>query len=315
MRARSSRGGGQSSVHLVQNVGWTLGAAGGGPTSEGSQTTAKCNGSAATEDRFQAILALQLANPNNYRYMNATVLAVLWMACCWSGDFQSLGAKAGTFLTILRSTRNCALTGLLPWRLLIQQWRHGNRQHDAFEFLQFLLPRLDAPLFKGEWEAHRQPEGTTDRDPTGYLCLDMSGTDQCLQHYVDGWHHQFSVHAFTAPPKCLIMIFKRYARDNGQNAKNREAIDLQGGTFFVPTFVRGQQQYLPYTVRALTCHFGETLDSGHYRTCLSVVRAGRVNWKITDDGKKAVNCKITPELMRDVYIAWAICEDTNIGSR
>ena len=168
-----------------------------GPTSEGSQTAAQCDGSTATEDRFQAILALQLANPNNYCYMNATVLAVLWMACCWSGDFQSLGAKAGTFLTILRSARNCALTGLLPWKLLIQQWRHGNRQHDAFEFLQFLLPGLDAPLFRGEWEARRLPEGTTDRDPTGYLCLDMSGTDQCLQHYVDGWRHQFSEHAFT----------------------------------------------------------------------------------------------------------------------
>ena len=101
----------------------------------------------------------------------------------------------------------------------------------------------------------------------------------------------------------------------GKMPKNREAIDLQGGTFFVPTFVRGQQQYQQYTVRALTCHFGETLDSGHYRTCLSVVRAGRVNWKITEDGKKAVNCNITPELMRDVYIAWALREDTDIGSR
>ena len=137
----------------------------------------------------------------------------------------------------------------------------------------------------------------------------MSGADQCLQHYADGWQHQFSGHAFTTPPQCLILIFKRYAMDDGVNIKNREAIDLQGRTFFVPTCVHGAQQYQQYTTRALTCHFGETLESGHYRTCLSLVRAGHTSWKITDDGKKAVNCKLTPEPTRDAYIDCALRED------
>ena len=116
---------------------------------------------------------------------------------------------------------------------------------------------------------------------------------RCVAHQdcVDNWERQRCVHAIVQTGGLILLMRCRAVA--GQSHKVASSIPTQPGQVIgLPQFDSdsGRQTHMvSYTVRAVICHLGSTLSSGHYITALSVPgsllgRTAGWKWLICDDG-------------------------------
>ena len=172
------------------------------------------------------VLRLRLGNAGNYCYSNAVIRGLLHEAC-WLGGLESLfeGAMLRFLQSLIRKDGVIHLWANLFWRAQMGTWRAPARQHDAAEFLQFMLGKLTYTVDKLAvvWEA-RQPDDQgwfrTDGGQSAPWLLQpplLAGTapltQVTVQGMIDDWHHQGSVHAAMFGPEALIVQVGRFDFD------------------------------------------------------------------------------------------------------
>ena len=99
--------------------------------------------------------ALTLRNPSNYCYMNVSVRGLLWAMLPWLDSavhFTKSGREALRLL-LQHNNQSVFIYGTPIWRMLLHRWEAASSQHDASEFLAFLLSKLCTPMVTWRWEA------------------------------------------------------------------------------------------------------------------------------------------------------------------
>ena len=238
------------------------------------------------------ILRLALSNhPSGTAcYMNATLLALLWsIPHSHRPDAPAhYGGLAGMHqLAQVRCSFD--LHKQMGWRFLIGQWTQPFQQHDAHEFLLYLLPRLRLRCLYGFWAMRRLDDAgvtTCDSSSTDVpITLDLPVDARGLQHCIQEWHSQHYRTALTSAPPMLILQLRRFRYDScGRVSKDFQALDDLSANMRMPVFLSSHDlvvQWKPYQVRAVLLHTGEAASRGHYR---SILRSGENSWHLTDDG-------------------------------
>ena len=99
--------------------------------------------------------ALTLRNPSNYCYMNVSVRGLLWAMLPWldSAVHFTKSGRETLRLLLQHNNQSVFIYGTPIWRMLLHRWEAASSQHDASEFLAFLLSKLCTPMVTWRWEA------------------------------------------------------------------------------------------------------------------------------------------------------------------
>jgi len=251
-------------------------------------------------DTLTSLIRMRLANVGNTCYINATVFAVLWQAYqrvdvivpeAWRRVIQQTSWTPAQFLQF-------QMTG----------WARPRQQHDASEFLLFILPKLVWATPSFSWEARQDISGDPGRveisrveggHQAHVLILDapdgLCSSD--LQDAVNAWHTKDSIHALTSRPAHLFLALPRYRQLGARIVKNRIRLQLENRCIKLPIFHPDSLTvyWEDFTITTAIVHLGETPDTGHYRTA-AFVRGTQEVW-YSDDARQAVFC---PEVQTDV---------------
>ena len=241
---------------------------------------------------------LQLRNPQNVCFMNATVFALLHSSqgADWQGralrglrDLSMQAVASGTPLT---------LSAQLLVRSLLPVWVFDGRQHDAAEFALAFLGGLG--LTFGMWETRRLAGEQIDVLEQGQqpLGLEIHGRTPALEGLIARWHRQDSTRALVDVPEVLVLQLARYRA--GRKLHNRVVIPR---LVRVPVFTDGMQtRWALFRLMAVVEHIGNSLDCGHYR---AVLRIG-TQWWHTDDSCAAIPVEWSIEFERRAYLLWLV---------
>ena len=156
-----------------------------------------------------------LQNHSNVCYVNSCCHLLRWMGL--QENFQFAFGRLSVAMRSLSSKGRVHLLSLMPWQQATTGWRQIHRQHDAAEFVHFLLGYSKPAAYRGQWEARisrdDSPVGFELRD-SGDCCapLAIGITGRTLQHCIVHWHIHGQVHALTVPPAFLFLQLNRFAR-------------------------------------------------------------------------------------------------------
>ena len=105
----------------------------------------------------QRVLQLSLANPQDYSYANATLLAILWLSSCAQDGFSICHVGLYKFLQWLSTQQKPQpIWDNLAWQTLTKAWLRPLRSHDVAAFLAF-TQRLIFQGTAGQWESRNPP--------------------------------------------------------------------------------------------------------------------------------------------------------------
>ena len=155
----------------------------------------------------ELVCALTVRNPSNFCYMNVTLRGLLW-ALADHLDSSELFHRTGREalkLVLQHNAKPLHIFGMPMWRMLLHNWGNPQLQHDAAEFLAFLLSKLQASTFTWSWEARIGNESDTDSEVADRgnsqqaITLDLPGQEgpYDLQLLLNAWHEQAHTHALT----------------------------------------------------------------------------------------------------------------------
>ena len=178
----------------------------------------------------------RLINRSNTCYINSSIFAIM----C-----QDLERNRGRALPLAWRQQ----LGQASWyppsllRFHLLTWRDMHRQHDAAEFLQFLLPKLSWVPCRHEWSARLEVNGACRREsgnPQEYI-LGLTPPDglqsSVIQDTVDAWHRQLHTHALHSAPDCIFLqLLPRFREHDGVLVKHRIPLDLHPPTLHLPVF-------------------------------------------------------------------------------
>ena len=156
------------------------------PGSDLASVSCPCEMPSACQVLLRAVL---LNHDATACYMNASALALLW-----SIHFTArpqLGRLAPLFQQ-LKAGSAVLLTRSMVWTMILGPWAQPNRQHDMHELLVHLVPRLQLPAVRGEWQFRRlEAAGVAicEQASTVYpITLDVPEEARGLQHCIQAWH-------------------------------------------------------------------------------------------------------------------------------
>ncbi|CAE7475477.1 Pol [Symbiodinium sp. CCMP2592] len=265
----------------------------------------------------EAVLRLIFHNPSNLCYLHSTIYALLWtiLQARLHDAYISPPPQALTMLCPpITDSPNCPIQVLhsVPWLMLLQAWPSVNRQHDAAELIQYLLPRFSHSGFNGGWEARNFAPGgiaTLDTGPTQapIAIVLPAGPSLELQAAIDGWSAQVTArYALLTPSPMLCIQLQRFTNAEGVMRRDTRPLAMASTTVRMPLFAglhTMQVRYVHYQVVAVQLHYGATPDMGHYRTILrGQPLFGAEKWWITDDSCTAKS--IGTEHDGNIYIVW-----------
>ena len=256
-----------------------------------------------------------LLNPGNICYINAFALSLTWTLVHLQPP-SALPSPISSLLHSLGTAGRVLLTGIPEWAYLLQAWPDPHVQHDIAEFAAYALPRLLTSEVHGAWEARRQASGVlmvTDRtEGACVLIAEIPQATPCtVQHVIDAWHDQSSRHAFSRPPRLLVLELKRYRMAGADFSKDRRPVRF-APSLRVPVFeASGALASRPatYRLRASNIHLGATPGAGHYQTVLRCFsegespRAFQTAALLTDDGRSPGITQWDSH-ERDSYLLW-----------
>ena len=193
-------------------------------SSDHSRPNASRAVSALRPEGRQQIRFLQLRNTSNFCYANASIIALMWTVTHLQEAQRATLANSPLIRFIgwlSTQTRPVLLWSTIAWQSITASWPHPGRQHDTSEFLQFLQPGVFDAGEVGKWESRIQigdhsvqaeDRGTTWPLPlSAALCPD---SDTCIQHLVDSWGAQATLHAVSQLPGMLALQIARF-NDHG----------------------------------------------------------------------------------------------------
>ena len=285
-------------------------------------------GQQTPEDAARTVRSLVLHNPHSYCYQHATVLSWAWtsiqtqMIQGRQRVHADVTGREHVLLQQLLRQRPRRLHQLSSWVALTQTWRRPQNQHDAGEFLTFLLRLLQPSCMQGCWQARIQDPHVRIYD-SGILgapiMLDIPEGSNCLQDCVNAWHYQLAPHGLRAPTSTLVFQLARFQHTPGRPVRKLQARLSLSTCLRIPVFTVGlQTQWHEYSVTSGMYHIGRTPSSGHYRAFLT-------NWGregdaanrdeprdyythtfLTEDGQSAqlVGPDDIEQLYRNTYILW-----------
>ena len=104
-----------------------------------------------------------LRNPGNLCYMNTVIRSLAWASWMQSRDMSlwgDLGPLLHTFMyRAVQSRSGIQVLGSMEFSPLLRQWSRPSMQHDALEFLLYVLRQANAADTLGEWQARRREDG------------------------------------------------------------------------------------------------------------------------------------------------------------
>ena len=265
---------------------------------------------------LQTLLKISLHNATNLCYLNSTAIAASWTVLqAQLHDQGDLHLAPALRLLCNRAEsalhRPLKLLSQLPWTVLLQGWRDIHRQHDAPELVTHLLPRLRVNRSDARWEARVSTEqGISIRDQgsmhSPLLMFPHPGDALYLQRVIDQWHLQAAVHALVNPPHILCIQLQRFTGERGHLTRHVRPLQDCHHIVHVPAFASESTavvQPARYEVTAIQLHFGQSPDTGHYRTILrGQKKFGHLQTWITDDNSSA---KSATETFPDAsYLLW-----------
>ncbi len=180
------------------------------------------------------------------------------------------------------------------WFQYLEEDLQHPRQHDAVEFLNFLLQTLQPRFINFEWWPKWSLRGNPDQlgvdsDRERGLCfsvvsLPLPSSDVevfTIQQLIMNWHdNEGHCKVFTSKPRGMILHLER----NQTMEKDHRPLQLDDMSLQLPMAVdyHSQVQWLRYIVKAVTYHLGESVTNGHYRT---MVYQRNDVWLDYDDSK------------------------------
>ena len=280
------------------------------PPDQASPAATSCPGNGDTAGAYKAVLTSALLNPSNLCYVNTFAVSYAWCLAACEGDLCSfLGRSWEAFRVLLqRSAKPFQLTGLLSWRILLQGWSDITSQHDAAEFADFVLGRLERILCFGTWEAWFVQGGQLvrkfDQGLNRHIQVTVSPGEQSLADCIGAWatqeaptdledihlrHTPLVYMLCSPPPPFLLLQIKRFGNSMAGTQKMFAPVCSEAGrAYFIPVRVNAATVTLrAYYLIAVIYHLGETTTSGHYKCILHRYVTGRwMSW-VTDDGRTA----------------------------
>ena len=230
---------------------------------------------ATTAGARELVCALTLRNPSNFCYMNVALRGLLWTLADHldsSELFHRTGREA-LKLVLQHNAKPLHIFGMPMWRMLLHNWGNPQMQHDAAEFLAFLLSKLQANTFTWGWEARIGNESDTasevaDRGNSQQaITLDLPGQEgpYDLQLLLNAWHEQAHTHALTGDATLLMFRLARYRQQEGGIVRNN-CVVTWASSVCIPIFDgQGNSSVAQeFVIQAVVMHHGHTLHSGHY---------------------------------------------------
>ena len=289
---------------------------------EARQAAVRCTGGqpmgmkAGANIGLRKLLKLSLHNDTNLCYLNSTAIAASWtilQAQLHDQGYLHLAPALKLLCNRAESALNRPLKLLsqLPWNVLLQGWRDIHRQHDAPELVTHLLPRLRVNRSDDRWEARVSTEqGLHIQDQGGMhsplLMFPHPGDTLYLQRVIDQWHLQAAVHALVNPPNILCIQLQRFTGEGGHLTRHVRPLQDCHHIVHVPIFESHDSTVVKparYEVTAVQLHFGQSPDTGHYRTILrGQKKFGNLQTWITDDNNPAQSA--TENFPEASYLLW-----------
>ncbi|CAE7214910.1 unnamed protein product [Symbiodinium sp. CCMP2592] len=238
-------------------------------------------------EKLQGLAALQLCGvqfrKEGFKRSPAAQRLLELMGLLWTMadhlDSSAMFTKTGREalrLILQHKDKPVHIFGIPIWRMLLHSWGAPQSQHDAAEFLAFLLDKLHASTFTWDWEARigndvAVASEVADRGNSRHaITLDLPGQEgpYDLQILANAWHEQARTHALTGDATLLIFRLARY-RQEGDLVRNNCAVTWSSKVY-VPVFDgQGNSSVAQkFAVQAVIMHHGNTLTCGHYTIML-----------------------------------------------
>ena len=217
-----------------------------------------------------------LLNRSNVCYINSCCHLLRWLGLGHDPHFAF--GRLSVAMRSVSSRGRVHLLSLMPWQQATLSWTHVHRQHDAAEFMHFLLGYSQPAAFCGRWEARISRDDSSQGfelrdsgDCFAPIVVDISGGS--LQHCIYHWHIHGQLHALCSPPTFLFLQLKRLNRGDSGVCKDVTPVDIEAGSMVrFPCFHNSNDlstYIVNYEVRGVIFHVGLELLTGHYRAALS----------------------------------------------
>ena len=236
------------------------------------------------------IIQCRLENRNNTRYINASIISI-----CWQMTMTNLEEALPQAWKLQIRGRAWYPRNFL--RLSLAAWRLPEAQHDAAEFLTYLLPRIMWYPTVFSWSVRYQiGDGLHREDHADVRLLHLNAPDGLissdLQDTIDAWHHQRQLHALDSAPGILLLQLPRFRQDGtGRCVKHGIPINIRR-SFRFPVFTHEhgiECRWQEYTVQAALIHIESTMTAGHYRAALMDPGSSVDQLWYTDDNRVATS--------------------------
>ena len=253
------------------------------------------------------IVNQKLINNSSTCYVNASVMLLLWQAAgtawhslpeAWQVQLEKLQWNPAGFL-----------------RFSMMGWRDLHMQHDAGEYLSFILPKLGWTACMIQWSCRIQAGDDSRtlaynaKSNTQLLALDPpEGLHHpSLQVLVNDWHQQAQIHALDSEVAHLLLQIPRFqVTEEGAVHKHSLLLNFRSTqNIQIPVFVEPDSitvRWVSFAVNSMVVHEGPTPQVGHYRTALMHPNRTGAFW-YTDDGTGAYyEAHMRDSVMSNCYI-------------
>ena len=190
-----------------------------------------------------------------------------------------------------------SLLSFLPWLRMLAGWEQLHRQHDAAEFMTFVIGKSEPEAFRGGWQSRLQEDGSDLVVDSGtcFAPISIEVTGRSLQHCIYDWHLQHSIQALSDSPQLLFLQLKRFRETPHGTDKDFTAVQIPAGELVrIPCFRNChdvETSIAVFEVAGVVYHLGDSLLAGHYRAALSASAREDGNlsvYHITDDNSSIV---------------------------
>ena len=264
-----------------------------------SEIAEKCNGETTASITERALRIFKNSNGVSC-YINCSMIGLTWLAMC-------LGTRAEDWLDAGLCFDECTTPTPIPmdvhhrmpslmrrWFQLSEDDPQRPQQHDAVEFLNFLLQTLQPCFINFErwpkWSLMGNPDQhgvDSDRERGlrfSVVSLPLPPSNVAgftAQQLIMDWHDmEGHCKVFTSNSRGMILHLER----NQTMGKDQRPLQLGDMKLLLPMAedYHSQVQWLQYHVKAVTYHIGVSVQHGHYRT---MVHQRKDVWLDYDDSK------------------------------
>ena len=263
------------------------------------------------------IIQCRLENRNNTCYMNASIISL-----CWQMTMTNLDEALPQAWRLQVRGRAWYPRNFL--RLSLAAWRLPEAQHDAAEFLTYLLPRIAWYPTVFSWSVRCQiGDGLHKEAHANVRLLHLNAPDGLissdLQDTIAAWHQQHQLHGLDSAPSVLLLQLPRFRQDSsGRYVKHGIHINVcRSLRFPVFTHEHGIEcRWQEYTIHAALIHIGPTMTAGHYRAALMDPGSSADHIWYTDDNRAATSVDLNhavhiDEIYANCYVLY--CHTANPG--